>query len=83
MSTGVQSPRPAGAAVTGAQALVAAEADAQRAYGDLSSYRISVRLEADGWHVEYELADAQVQGGGPHYIIDAQTGQIVSKKYYQ
>ena len=38
-------------------------------------------LETDGWHINYELKDSQLNGGGPHYIIDATTGAIVSKTY--
>lgn len=71
------------ALISGAQALGVAEPDAMRAYGDLSPYQARVRLEPDGWHVDYELSDPELQGGGPHYVIDAATGAIVSKKYYQ
>ena len=65
------------------QALSIAHADAVNAYRDLSSYRIQLVLEADGWHVDYELKDARLKGGGPHYIIDTATGAILSKKYEQ
>jgi hypothetical protein len=71
------------AGITSAQALAVAEADAVRAYGDLSPFQIRVRLEGDGWHVEYSLKDPGVNGGGPHYVIDATTGEIAAKKYYQ
>jgi hypothetical protein len=60
-----------------------AQADATRAYQNLSAYRIQVVLEADGWHVHYELKDPRLKGGGPHYVIDANTGAIVSKRYEQ
>lgn len=70
-------------AVSSHQALAVAEADALIAYGDLSPYRIELRLEADGWHVEYRIKAPRVAGGGPHYVIGADTGGIVSKKYYQ
>jgi hypothetical protein len=70
-------------AVSGSRAVAIAEADALPVYEDLSPYRIDVRLEADGWHVEYRIKKPRVAGGGPHYIIDATTGEIVSKKYYQ
>jgi hypothetical protein len=65
------------------QALHAARSDAEQAYGDLSPYRISVVLESDGWHVDYELQDPTLDGGGPHYVIDSRSGQIVSKRYEQ
>ena len=66
-----------------AEALRIAHADAQRAYRDLSGYRIGVSLEDDVWQIDYELKDARLQGGGPHYLIDAATGEIRSKRYEQ
>jgi hypothetical protein len=69
--------------IAGDQALSIAQADAARAYRDLTKYRIQLVLEADGWHVDYELKDPRLKGGGPHYIIDAASGTIVSKRYEQ
>jgi hypothetical protein len=69
--------------VAGDQALAIAQADALRAYRDLSIYRIQLVLESDGWHVDYELKDPRMKGGGPHYVLDARTGAIVSKRYDQ
>ena len=60
-----------------------AQADALNVYRDLSMYRIQLELEIDGWHVDYDLKDPKHKGGGPHYVIDAFTGTIVSKKYEQ
>ncbi len=40
-----------------------------------------ISLESDGWHIDYELKDARLKGGGPHYLIDATTGAIVSKRF--
>jgi hypothetical protein len=65
------------------QALRIAHVDAEGAYRDLSPYRILLALEDDGWHVDYELKDPAMNGGGPHYVIDSTTGQIVWKRYYQ
>lgn len=75
-----QSPR---AVIGGDQALAIAQADARGAYRDLSGYRIQISLEGDGWHVDYELKDPRRKGGGPHYIVDATTGAIASKRYEQ
>jgi hypothetical protein len=61
------------------EALKVARLDAEKAYRDLSPYRIAISLESDGWHVEYWLKDPRMQGGGPHYVIDATTGAFVSK----
>jgi hypothetical protein len=67
----------------GDQALAIAQADASRVYRDLSLYRIQLVLEDDGWHVDYELKNPGLKGGGPHYIIDAHTGAVISKRYEQ
>jgi hypothetical protein len=69
--------------IAGDRALAIAQADAVRAYRDLSPFRIQLALESDGWHVDYELKDPKLKGGGPHYIIDAHTGAILSKRYEQ
>lgn len=65
------------------QALRVARLDAEKAYRDLTPYRISLALESDGWHVDYVLKDPALNGGGPRYVIDAATGAIVSKQYEQ
>ncbi|MDH3717695.1 MAG: hypothetical protein OES79_06185 [Planctomycetota bacterium] len=65
------------------QALKIARTDAESAYRDLTIYRIAIALEENGWLVDYELKDPQLQGGGPHYVIDARTGEILSKRYEQ
>lgn len=65
------------------QALATAQADALRVYRNLAPYRVSLVLEDDGWHVDYELKDSKRKGGGPHYLIDANTGAILSKRYEQ
>jgi hypothetical protein len=69
--------------IGGDQALVIAQADALKAYRDLTGYRIQLVLEDDGWHVDYELKDPRLKGGGPHYVIDAGSGTILSKRYEQ
>jgi len=69
--------------VTSDQALRIARLDAERVYRDLAPYRASVVLEEDGWHIDYEIKDQQLQGGGPHYIIDSASGDILSRLYEQ
>jgi hypothetical protein len=78
MSAAVQS-----SGIAGDQALAVAQADAVRVYGDLTPFRIHLVLEADGWHVQYDLKDPRLKGGGPHYVIDAVSGSIVSKRHEQ
>ena len=65
------------------RALRIAQSDAERVYRDLFLYRISISLEDDGWRVDYELKDPALNGGGPHYLIDANSGEIVTKRYDQ
>lgn len=74
---------PATRTITAAQAVAIAEADALGAYGDLSLYRVEVTPTSDGWKVCYLLFQPRTAGGGPHYLIDAVTGAILDKKYYQ
>lgn len=69
--------------VSSDEALRIARLDAERAYRDLTPYHIGVSLEADGWHVDYELKDARLNGGGAHYVIDPDSGAVVSKRYEQ
>jgi hypothetical protein len=69
--------------LTSDEALRIARLDAERVYRDLSAYRVGVVLEQDGWHVDYELKDLHLQGGGPHYVIDPGSGQILARQYEQ
>jgi hypothetical protein len=69
--------------IAGDEALTIAHADAKKAYRDLSIYRIQIVLEQDGWHIDYELKDKTLKGGGPHYVVDSATGGIVAKRYEQ
>lgn len=72
-----------GYAVRGAQALSVAQTDAERMYGDLTPFQIQMSLEADGWHIDYLLTRPTMKGGGPSYVIDPDTGDIVRKRYEQ
>jgi hypothetical protein len=49
----------------------------------LGSLRLQVTLLEDGWHVEYRQWRPRHTGSGPHYVIDATTGEITSKNQYQ
>jgi hypothetical protein len=69
--------------ITSDEALRIARLDAEKAYRELTPYRALVELVQDGWCVNYELKNRQAQGGGAHYVIDAKTGTIRSKKYEQ
>jgi hypothetical protein len=65
------------------QVLKIAREDAEKVYRDLSRYHIRLALEVDGWHVDYDLKDTRARGGGPHYVIDPVSGQIISRRYEQ
>ena len=65
------------------QALSIARQDAEKVYRNLSQYQIRISEEPDGWHIDYELKNERARGGGPHYVIDATRGRIVSKRYEQ
>ena len=64
-------------------ALRIARLDAEQKYRDLSPYRIAIIFEDNHWRIDYEVRNPNVQGGGPHYLIDAVTGVIRSKRYAQ
>lgn len=71
------------ATISASRALIEAELDAIRAYRDLSPFRVEIRLDDDGWHIDYELKNPRLNGGGPHYLIDATDGRILTKRYEQ
>jgi hypothetical protein len=83
MSTAKSLLEHAGGRLSSDQALKVAREDAETVYRDLARYWIRVALEEDGWHVDYELRDPRARGGGPHYVIDATDGHILSKRYEQ
>lgn len=66
-----------------ADVLRIAHQDAQTVYGDLSDFKITLTPCADGWQVDYDLTDPLAAGGGPHYVIDFHTGEILTRRYEQ
>ena len=65
------------------EALAIARKDAEYGLSGSLGFRIIIERRVDGWHIDYELSDVYLKGGGPHYVIDAMTGAIVSKRYEQ
>ena len=65
------------------RALEIARQDARQAYRDLTPYDVTAELRDGHWKIDYELRDKHAQGGGPHYVISATTGAILSKRYDQ
>jgi hypothetical protein len=74
---------PSGASLAVADVLRIAHQDAQAVYGDLSGFKITLLSCPDGWHVDYDLTDPLSAGGGPHYVIDPDTGNILARRYEQ
>ena len=66
-----------------ADVLRIAHEDAQAAYRDLLGFKITLFRSPDGWHVDYDLTDPLSAGGGPHYVIDPSTGEILARRYEQ
>jgi hypothetical protein len=83
MPTANVQPAPGQGLLPADEILRIARKDAEAAYRDLSAYRITLVLERDGWHVDYDLTQPLVAGGGPHYVIDPLSGQILTKRYDQ
>ena len=65
------------------KALRIAQKNAALIYRDLSVYEVKAKLEGDKWYVDYEFKDKNIDGGGPHYVISAKTGEIISFRYEQ
>ena len=66
-----------------AEVLRIAHQDAEAVYHDLSGFKITLTSCLDGWHVDYDLTDPLSAGGGPHYVIQAHTGDILARRYEQ
>jgi hypothetical protein len=74
---------PADAHLAVADILRIAHQDAQSVYRDLSAFKITLTPCPDGWHVDYDLTDPLSAGGGPHYVIEPDTGAILARRYEQ
>ncbi len=69
--------------ISSVEALNIAIADAKSVYPDVDRFRIVIVLEKTGWHIDFYIKEKLMAGGGPHYIIDADEGSILYKKYCQ
>ena len=81
-STATQ-PAEAAQSITCDEALRIAHLDAKKVYRELSGFRIEITEESDGWHIDFELKNPNLNGGGPHYVIDPASGTITAKHYEQ
>ena len=50
--------------------------------GSLAGYRVMVCELGNVWIVGLS-PDRRLDGGGPEYVIDKRTGNILDKKFYQ
>ena len=64
-------------------ALAIARADAEKMYANLERFRIEIQLDDSDWRIAFRVKEPLVTGGGPHYVIDSETGTILEKRYYQ
>ena len=60
-----------------------AHEDASYMYRDLSIYEVTATLTDGNWYVDYKIRDPNTLGGGPHYVISSETGEIISFRYDQ
>jgi hypothetical protein len=74
---------PSGVRLAVAEVLRIAHQDAQSVYGDLSGFKITLTPSSNGWQVDYDLTDPLSAGGGPHYVIHSETGEILARRYEQ
>ena len=65
------------------QALHIARQDALTAYRDLDAYDVTIEMQHRNWKIDYTPKNKATQGGGPQYLIDGDTGEILSKRYEQ
>lgn len=72
-----------GKTVDANMALDIAKKDAAQDFRSLDHFKISVAEDAKGWRVTFEPKDPRANGGGPQYIIDSTTGEILEKVIYQ
>jgi hypothetical protein len=65
------------------ETLLIARLAAETRYRNLADFIIRIAIEVDVWHVDFTSAHPHCRGGGPHYHIDATTGEIVWKTFEQ
>ena len=64
-------------------ALRIAHDTANQVYRDLSFYEIKTHLNDEKWFVDYEINRIGMKGGGPHFVISAINGEILSLRFDQ
>lgn len=69
--------------ITKEEALSIAQENASKFYRDLTIYKIEAIYRQGKWYIDYSLNDPGMVGGGPHYVISAETGKIESYRFEQ
>lgn len=69
--------------ITKEKAIQIAHDDAINVYRNLSDYETDIRLSNHKWYVDFILKNKEAQGGGAHYIISEESGDILQKRYEQ
>ena len=64
-------------------AIAIAHDDALKSYGNLDNLEVNAVFSRGEWKIDYELKNKKLNGGVPHYRIDAKTGEIKHKIYEQ
>jgi len=49
----------------------------------MKDYQATVAQEKDGWRVRFQTKPELVSGGGGVYLVDKDTGKIISRDFYQ
>lgn len=65
------------------KALQIATKDALKIYRDITIYTVKAVFKENQWFIDFDITDPTTAGGGPHYIINAMNGVIVSFRYEQ
>jgi hypothetical protein len=48
-----------------------------------ASFGIEVLVADGSWYIDYDRTDETPLGGGPHFVIDAASGEITARRYEQ
>ncbi len=74
--------RSSAASVSETDAIKIASRDATLAYGSLQTLEVTVCELKRTWRVVY-APNEKLNGGGPEYFVEKETGRILDKRYYQ
>src|ERR1700745_1161655 len=73
------SAQPGGNKIDADMALEIAKRDAIKEFKTLDNLKATVSEDVRGWRVTFEPKNPRANGGGPEYLLDKNTGEILSK----